>query len=687
MSMHWPEIWWRFEATTPSLSTMSVETVDVHICVGNDLDACRGTFPHKDHPGLCTRCPLKNNAANKDKIEQIMEAVHCQGCGSVGHHFDRQKRLCGGCIGLKDHVEEDPKLRLAQELQDEAARLMAEARPDAYSACTSQAPRASREAPRTVPAGSRRISAVPDVPGPGLQHAAMSGRRIEVQFNPRVESHLFAVMGKVTSSYDADTPMPDVMEETVRRLNTSFWEKKRDVSVRWTGNIMPEPGTEGMTVGEFYDTHWIVSHRHNYFGNAPRNQKVRDQKIQHMCLELVIDVAGWEERTGCAPPPQCPGGKRGRPAGGKNGKRGRTTTADDSDGSAQKKPRGSAMQTKLATYVPSTAIRATFMRAQPSEKVQMTIATAKFNERELSLEASFFVDNSAKICSAQLEEAAAWSGKTKHVFKVDLDLNDGGKPHPYVAKRFFNVGNGVDKVSCAENAHYLTLDAERLERGQFYLCKFKELAKEAGVSIPTGFAFADFLLARENTEPQPGSDAPSKASGISAEKWAEWPLSDSDAGIIWLLERRRTGIVDRWSGTLDQPHRWSDRASATMGAFAHYSMLASGYSLVFVDLQSSHGHLRGGTSDGNVLFDPMTHTLAGESGASDHGIKGLEKFILDHTCSAVCKQLGLKKLMMKTLRKVVRKAQDGDADSLLKSSEDEESDDDENDSEPLAVYT
>ncbi|RDX51614.1 hypothetical protein OH76DRAFT_1481508 [Lentinus brumalis] len=572
---------------------------DVHICVGDVLDACRGIFPHKTDPGLCARCLLlKQNENNKDMIERIMESVHCRGCGTVGRNFDRQEKLCGGCIALKDRAEPDPLVLRAQELQDQAARLMAEVRPDAYSARTSQAPKASKEAPRTIPAGNRHISAAPDVPAP--QQGAMSGQRVELQFNPRVESHMFSAMGRITSSYDADTPMPDVLEETVRRLNASFWEKKctgslecRDVSVRWAGNIMPEPGTEGMTVGEFYDTHWVVSHRHIYFSNPRGNQKARDQKTQHMALELVIDVAGWGERTGCAPPPQCPGGKQGRPAGGKNGKRGRTATGDDDGkGSTHKKLRGSTMQTKLATYVPSTAIRATIMRVQPSEKVVMTIAAPKFDEQELSLEGSFFIDDGAKICTAQLEEAAAWSGKTKHVFKVDIDLDDGKPPHPYVAKRFFNVGNGANKVSCAENAHYLTLDAERLERGQFYLCKFKEFAKEVGVSIPTGFAFADFLLARENTEAGPESTAPSKASGISAEKWADWPPSNSDAGILWLLERRRTSVVDRWSGTLDQPHQWNDKASATMGAFAHYTMLASEYTLVFVDLQSSQGHLR-----------------------------------------------------------------------------------------------
>ncbi|TFK91926.1 hypothetical protein K466DRAFT_595713 [Polyporus arcularius HHB13444] len=516
---------------------MSTEILDVRLCMGTSddspLDACRGLFPHKDHPGLCARClMLKSSASDKDKIEQIMESVHCRGCGSVGRHFDRQEKLCGGCIVRKDHVEQDPKLRRAQELQDEAARLMAEARPDAYNARSSQTTRPSREAPRTVPAGNRRISAAPAPTSTSSAGHDASGRRIEISLWPCVGSQQFVAMGKMTCSYDADTPMTDVAEEGVQRMNASYWDKKctmsleRDVDVRWTGNLLPEPGTMGMTVGEFYDTHWVVSHRHIYFNTAPRRQKVRSQNSQHMCLELLIDVAGWEARTGCQAPAECPG-KRGRPAGGKN-KRVQSNVSADEDGSARKKQRGMAMQTQLATYVPSTAIRATILRTQPSERLKVTVAASDFDERELSLEASYLIEDGAKI---------------------DIDLNDGKPPHPYVAKRFFNIGNGINKVSCEENGHYLRLEAERLERGQFYLGKFLEVAKEAGVSVSSGFAFADFILARENTEPEePGSVAPSKASGIPAEKWeTDWPASDPPVGIMWLLERRRTSAVDRWS--------------------------------------------------------------------------------------------------------------------------------------------
>lgn len=106
------------------------------------------------------------------------------------------------------------------------------------------------------------------------------------------------------------------------------------------------------------------------------------------------------------------------------------------------------------------------------------------------------------------------------------------------------------------------------------------------------FGFSSYLLARENTEPGPDGAPPSKASGISPEKWrSDWPFSDWDAGIVWLLEPRRSHVADRWSGTLTQPNRQNKRF-ATMGAFAHFAMLLSEMNIVLVDLQSMSKSIR-----------------------------------------------------------------------------------------------
>ncbi|KAJ4492028.1 hypothetical protein C8J55DRAFT_485968 [Lentinula edodes] len=42
-----------------------------------------------------------------------------------------------------------------------------------------------------------------------------------------------------------------------------------------------------------------------------------------------------------------------------------------------------------------------------------------------------------------------------------------------------------------------------------------------------------------------------------------------------------------------------------------------------------------------VLFDPMTHTLEGTSGCGDFGKDGIQSFVHDHTCGPVCNAMGL----------------------------------------------
>ncbi|KAK7001195.1 hypothetical protein R3P38DRAFT_2559268, partial [Favolaschia claudopus] len=48
-----------------------------------------------------------------------------------------------------------------------------------------------------------------------------------------------------------------------------------------------------------------------------------------------------------------------------------------------------------------------------------------------------------------------------------------------------------------------------------------------------------------------------------------------------------------------------------------------------------------GRKNGLVLFDPMTHTVGGNSGIGDFGLEGINSFIRDHSCGDVCNRLAL----------------------------------------------
>ncbi|KAI0629563.1 kinase-like domain-containing protein, partial [Trametes polyzona] len=119
-------------------------------------------------------------------------------------------------------------------------------------------------------------------------------------------------------------------------------------------------------------------------------------------------------------------------------------------------------------------------------------------------------------------------------------------------------------------------------------------------------------------------------------------FADLDAGVIWLLEPRRSTAVNKWSGTMVHPNRL-DKLHMTMSAFAHFSFLWSESTLVFADLQSSYGR-RADKTPAKILFDIMTHTRAGSSGVGDHGLEGLKKFISDHECNDTCEALDLEPL-------------------------------------------
>ena len=58
-----------------------------------------------------------------------------------------------------------------------------------------------------------------------------------------------------------------------------------------------------------------------------------------------------------------------------------------------------------------------------------------------------------------------------------------GSTQNCVAKWFFQIGQGEDHVSCADNLDALECDAERLYQGTYFLKKFYETASQRGVEV------------------------------------------------------------------------------------------------------------------------------------------------------------------------------------------------------------
>lgn len=55
-----------------------------------------------------------------------------------------------------------------------------------------------------------------------------------------------------------------------------------------------------------------------------------------------------------------------------------------------------------------------------------------------------------------------------------------------MAKRFFEIGDGEDDVSAADNEKYLMSELDRLKMTAWFLRNFKSHAKQNNVEISTG---------------------------------------------------------------------------------------------------------------------------------------------------------------------------------------------------------
>lgn len=160
----------------------------------------------------------------------------------------------------------------------------------------------------------------------------------------------------------------------------------------------------------------------------------------------------------------------------------------------------------------------------------------------------------------------------------------------YAAKRFFEIGSGME-VTADENKANLENELIRLKNLEWFLSKFKALARDSGVesslskyiSIQLTFyrlrfsldiVVSEGFLAREIGQP-------SSASSLA-------PFGDDAA--VWLVEPRRTKAVRKFSGTLVHPNR-QDKLGQTLSAFAHFVYESSGNELVFADIQGCFFYL------------------------------------------------------------------------------------------------
>ncbi|KAF8177118.1 hypothetical protein K438DRAFT_2042159 [Mycena galopus ATCC 62051] len=196
-------------------------------------------------------------------------------------------------------------------------------------------------------------------------------------------------------------------------------------------------------------------------------------------------------------------------------------------------------------------------------------------------------------------------GKSKFVFKVVYNKL------LYVAKRCYTLGNGTP-VSIIANPNELIKEATTLGHAKFFLTNFKD----------EYFEVTDFIMGVHHVPEDPDKSSLHLPLHPASSEKDELVINDDlMSSVTWLLERER-GNVDfqksrKYSGTVEHPHH--------------------------TDKQASESH--DPATKASILFDLMSHTLSGDSGAGDHGGDVIQTFVDQHECSQRCKQLGLEQLV------------------------------------------
>ncbi|KAJ7437237.1 kinase-like domain-containing protein [Mycena galericulata] len=364
--------------------------------------------------------------------------------------------------------------------------------------------------------------------------------------------------------------------------------------------------------------------------------KFRNRKFAAVYLEAHIDLDKFHARTGALPPQNVISKPKKR-----------TWSANTSISGASILKRTRLGSGGSHTLKSAFVLMAPALPLDPTPVADTTSVTLFFAKQTSDpvkgLQNFAWTTENPISNSVMLENGPINKGRSKLVFKLTID------GVAYVAKRCYSIGNG-SPVSIVDNRDQLIKEGTTLGRTKFFLNSFKKECGTEEIEI-SEFEVTDFIIAREGVDGLTDSFTPSPASGIRQSDYTSLPDTEKDelrtntaliSSVTWLLEPERGNVqLRKYSGTLDHP-RYSDKQGATINAFQHFSYLYSNNTLVLADIQASESH--NPLSKASILFDIMSHTLDGTSGAGDHGKDGIKSFVEQHECVQKCTLMGMKAL-------------------------------------------
>ncbi|KAF7302851.1 hypothetical protein MKEN_01247300 [Mycena kentingensis (nom. inval.)] len=585
-------------------------------------EGCSRTFPLRQGSGLCSKCKkLDDLAIDSPEHAAVKAYPQCEMCSLTFRHMQvvpGTKQVCNS-----EPCKRGP-LTVGGGNQDRNGK-----EKDNLSDSELQAQRRAQLMQRMKKGGV--------VPGTTLtsdelllhEHGggAPGERQIIIGYQVRVvtkngTTKIYESLGWAAKNWAVTQHLPDIQAYYLERLNDE-WTKSHsvpirieEVSLRFYGGKSLAEGTENMTVDRFWAFYSQPSQRDNYFKGVgkPWSHQMKSPK-PFLPLELLFNEQQYNNRI--SGPDLEPTSSLAMT------KRARTPS---SAGFAQSIPKKSRPSSGSSFAPPVSLFGSASSRTSIlSIHKQTAITFQKIEAVVGSMDGVAKLVYTGDTYKGYIMDSAFSAGRMKQAHDVVIS---GGSQ--FVAKRFFRLDEKQSEVSVADNNAEVELELVRLAQLDWVLAAFNAFRNthEDGQNVPfyPNLAVANAFIAQETGDP-------SKASGVTAEY--------TDERVQWIVEAKRAQTVIKFTGTLTHHQQKDDLRTSTVHALAHFAFGFTNRNLVFADLQGTPALVKG--KDGLVLFDVMTHTDAGDSGVGDCGEQGIQSFVEQHKCNAVCVGLGLDK--------------------------------------------
>ncbi|KAF5368808.1 hypothetical protein D9757_012281 [Collybiopsis confluens] len=614
--------------------------------------SCQILFPLRQSKDFCPKCAQLEGLDRKSKIYlEVTDYPQCRSCGVIRRHgmptsADPSLQSCGASV-CNDML--DP-------MADQVASTTATPNVRAMPGTHTELAKRTMDRLKANPFASK-ISLLPIDKVKQIYHQEQATRNIGFGYTYKIHWEVIFIekpakfsttqgIGSFMLTFKSGNTFMDEIKATMLELANVKWNTSEvheyilpsEASLRFRKGLNPIAGTEHLKLDEFYAQH-SRQDVNCFTGNLPPSIKPsKGAKDRTLYFELSVNYKAYMNRVQGSAEMLKSRSSLSLSASRINGSsltRKRTTSSL----SSQILKRGKSIAAQISQNQNS---RMSFHSTYKAPKHQAALDLTVYNPVEIAFrKIKVEIDRDYQPMLRLLSESVMGTLHDKPFahggMKVVFDIEINGEE--YVAKRYEKFTNTadapksqvMDALKVDENKKLITLDAARLVSCQDFLRHFYSLVDGTRVQkVDRNIIVSSCFLLQES------EFNPSKASGIQISK----DSLGADEGITWLVEPKRSPTVEKFTGTLVHGRaHFGGLTSETVHAFAHFVYSFTQQQLVVADLQGTWTSIDG--KNVLILFDPMTHTQNGASGAGDHGQQGILSFENDHECGPVCVALGL----------------------------------------------